>query len=172
MSGFFLAAGFHVFVPLVEEVGVRGEETEGGLLLELFLEAFLAKLLALGEEFVADVGRAVAAVVTERVDVTVDLGLALEEETRGGEDLLDVAGGEGGVEKCACGVEGHKELVCTGRLLKGRAALGSGERGLGTVGLLVTVDLVWGERELSREIAVRGCGREGRVDFSGSGRIT
>src|SRR5688500_13376719 len=24
VSGFFLAAGFHVFVPLIEEVGVRG----------------------------------------------------------------------------------------------------------------------------------------------------
>jgi len=69
-----LAAGFHVFVPLVEQVGVRGEEAEGGLLLEIFFEALLANLLALGEEPVAEVGVAVAALIHERVDVAVDLG--------------------------------------------------------------------------------------------------
>ena len=154
------------------KLGVRGEEADDGLDLEISLEVLLADLLALGEELVAEVGVAEAALVSERVDVTVDLRLALEEQTGGGEDLPGVAGGEGGVEKSACGVECHKELVTTSRFLESRPALRGGEGGLGRVSLLVTMDLMRGERELPREFEVGGRGGEGGVDFRGSGVIT
>ena len=161
-----------MFVPLAEQLGVRAEEADGGLLLEVSFEVLLTKLLALGEELVAEVGVAEAALVDKRVDATVDLGLALEEQTGSREDLPGVAGGHGGVEKPARGVESHEELVGTGRFLEGRAALWGGEGGLGGVRLLVGVDLVRGEPEFAGDGEVGGPGGYSGMDFHGLGVIT